>query len=107
MRVLATSGETRSPFYPEVSTFAEQSVKEIVVTEWFGLFAPGATPPVLRERAATAIARVIGSKEIAQAFAGLGTVPKADTPGELEALIKSEAAIWGPITRSTGFRPLE
>ena len=45
IRVLATSGETRSPFYPDVPTFAEQGVKEIVVSEWFGLFAPAATPP--------------------------------------------------------------
>ena len=107
MRVLATSGETRSPFYPDVPTFAEQGVKELVVTEWFGLFAPGATPLAVRERAATAIARVIASKGIADTFAGLGMVPKADTPAELAALIKTEAATWGPIIRSTGFKPLE
>src|SRR5947207_9278232 len=44
VRVLATSGDKRSPFYPDVATFAEQGVKELVVTEWFGLFAPKATP---------------------------------------------------------------
>ena len=33
IRVLATSGEARSPFYPDVPTFAEQGVKEIVVAE--------------------------------------------------------------------------
>jgi tripartite-type tricarboxylate transporter receptor subunit TctC len=106
-RVLATSGEKRSPFYPDVPTFAEQGVKELVVTEWFALFAPGATPAALRERAAAAIAKVIASQSIADAFTGLGMVPKADTPTELAALIKSEAAIWGPTIRSTGFKPLE
>ena len=38
-RVLATSGEKRSPFHPDAATFAEQGVKDIVVTEWFGIFA--------------------------------------------------------------------
>ncbi|MEA2809294.1 MAG: hypothetical protein QOJ17_3435 [Rhodospirillaceae bacterium] len=107
IRVLATSGETRSPFYPDVPTFAEQGVKEIVVSEWFGLFAPAATPPAIVTRAADAIAKVVASKEIADAFANLGMVPKANTPAELAALIKAEGATWGPIIRATGFKPLE
>ena len=41
------------------------------------------------------------------AFANLGMVPKSSTPAELAALIKAEAATWGPIIRSTGFKPLE
>ena len=106
-RVLATSGEKRSPFYPDVATFAEQGVKELVVTEWFGLFAPAATPAATVSRAADAIAKALASKEIAQAFANLGMVPKSNTPAELATLIKAEAATWGPIIRSTGFKPLE
>ena len=107
IRVLATSGATRSPFYPDVPTFAEQGVKDIVVAEWFGLFAPAATPPALIARASEAIGKVVGTKAIADAFVNLGMVPKASTPAELAALIKSEAATWGPIIRSTGFKPLE
>jgi tripartite-type tricarboxylate transporter receptor subunit TctC len=106
-RVLATSGETRSPFYPDVPTFAEQGVKDIVVAEWFGLFAPAATPPAVVSRASEAIGKIVGTKEIAASFANFGMVPKACTPAELAKLIKSEAATWGPIIRSTGFKPLE
>ena len=56
---------------------------------------------------ADAIAKATNSKEIAQAYANLGMVPKATTPAELAALIKVEAATWGPIIRSTGFKPME
>ena len=45
--------------------------------------------------------------KIAKRFANLGMVPKSNTPAELAALIKVEAATWGPIIRSTGFKPLE
>ena len=107
IRVLATSGTARSPFYPDVATFAEQGVKDIVVTEWFGLFAPAATPPAVIARASDAIAKVLGTKEIAEAFAKFGMVPKSSSPAALAVLIKTEAAIWGPIIRSTGFKPLE
>ena len=58
-------------------------------------------------RASDAFAKALASKEIAQAFANLGMVPKSTTPAELTALIKVEAATWGPIIRSTGFKPLE
>jgi tripartite-type tricarboxylate transporter receptor subunit TctC len=107
IRVLATSGTTRSPFYPDVPTFAEQGAKELVVTEWFGLFAPKATPANIVSGASQAIAKVMGAKEIVEVFAKFGMVPKATTPAELTALIKSDASIWGPIIKSTGFKPLE
>ena len=107
VRVLATSGDKRSPFYPDVPTFAEQGVKELVVTEWFGLFEPTATPANIVANASQAIAKVITAKDIDEAFAKFGMVPKASTPAELAALIKSDAAIWGPIIRSTGFKPME
>ncbi len=107
IRVLATSGDKRSPFYPDVPTFAEQGVKELVVTEWFGLFAPAATPPAMIAQTSEAIGKVIALKDIAEAFAKFGMIPKACTPAELASLIKAEAAIWGPIIRSTGFKPLE
>ena len=57
--------------------------------------------------ASQAVAKVIAGPGIAEAFANFGMLPKANTPAELAALIKSEAATWGPIIRSTGFKPLE
>jgi tripartite-type tricarboxylate transporter receptor subunit TctC len=75
MRVLATSGETRSPFYPDVATFTEQGVKEIVVWEWFALFAPAGTPAPVVNRIADACATVIANPEITPVFAKFGMVP--------------------------------
>jgi tripartite-type tricarboxylate transporter receptor subunit TctC len=44
LRIIATSGKTRSPFVPEVPTFAEQGFSDLVVEEWFGFYAPAKTP---------------------------------------------------------------
>src|SRR5262249_16605742 len=63
-RVLATSGEKRSPFHPDAGTFAEQGVKDIVVTEWFGIFAPPATPPANIDRASAAIGKGLADKQL-------------------------------------------
>jgi tripartite-type tricarboxylate transporter receptor subunit TctC len=106
-RVLATSGPTRSPFYPDVATFAEQGVKDIVVTEWFGVFMPPAASPAVVTRASEAIGKVLGTREVAEAFAKSGMVPTPTTPAKLAAMMKAETELWGPIIRSTGFKPLE
>src|SRR5262249_46633222 len=40
LRALATSGTTRSPLMPEVPTFSELGLPEVVAVEWQGLFVP-------------------------------------------------------------------
>jgi tripartite-type tricarboxylate transporter receptor subunit TctC len=106
-RVLATSGEKRSPFHPDAGTFAEQGVKDIVVTEWFGIFAPPATPPATVNRAADAIARGLTDKALGEVYAQTGMVPESSTPAKLAALIKSDSETWTPRIKEMGFQPIE
>lgn len=107
IRMLATSGEQRSPFYPDTATFAEQGVKDIVVTEWFGMFAPPATPAALIGRASEAIGRALDNKQLAEVYAQTGMVPKGSSPAALAAMIKSDSETWTPRIKSTGFQPIE
>lgn len=106
-RVLATSGTKPSPFFPTVPTFAEQGVKDIVVTEWFGMFMPPATPPDVVNRASQAIGKVLATKEVAEIFAKSGMVPTPTTSAELAKMIKAESEYWGPVIKSIGFKPIE
>lgn len=46
------------------------------MTEWFGLFAPSATPQAVVARAADMIGKIVGTKEIAEAFGALSMAPK-------------------------------
>jgi len=106
-RVIATTGPTRSPFYPDVATFAEQGVKELVVTEWFGLFMPPNVPTAIVTRASEAVAKVLSTTEVREAFAKSGMVPTPSTPAQLATMMKHETDTWGPRIQSTGFKPLE
>ena len=90
VRVLATSGPKRSQFYPDVPTFAEQGVKDIVVTEWFGMFMPTGVPAPIVARASQAIAKVLGQPEVIEAFAKSGMVPTPTTPAQLATMVKAE-----------------
>jgi tripartite-type tricarboxylate transporter receptor subunit TctC len=44
---IAVAGLQRSPFLPDVPTFGELGLGNFFVRTWFGLFAPGGTPPAV------------------------------------------------------------
>ncbi len=45
LRLLATSGQTRSRFAPDVPTYAEQGFKDLVMSEYYEFFLPGKARP--------------------------------------------------------------
>lgn len=103
VRFLGVSGEKRSKFALQVPTYAEQGFKDMVFSEWFGIYLPaGATPDVVR-RLHAALVPALASPELAQGIAAMGLEPASSTPAELEARLKADSQRWGPIVRSIGF----
>ena len=103
VRMLATSGPQRSKFHPDVPTFAEQGLKDIVVQEWFGFFMPVKTPADAINRASVAIRNALKTKEVVDSFTLMGLDPAGSTPAELAGRLKSDLAFWAPIVKATGF----
>lgn len=65
LRPIAVSGSARQPAWPDVRTFAEQGLKDIVIDGWYGWFAPAKTPPAQLQALRDAINTMIASKEFA------------------------------------------
>lgn len=105
LRLLATSGATRSRFAPDVPTYAEQGLKRLVMSEYYEFFLPGRALPEVVRRAAEAVGAAVSSPDVVDAFARLGLDAMASTPAELAQMIRSESAQWGPIVRQVGFTP--
>lgn len=105
LRLLATSGATRSRFAPDVATYAEQGFKGLTMDEWYGFFLPGKAAPDVVQRAAAAIRAAVASPDVVESFAQLGLEAGANTPAELAQAVKEENAAWGPIVKSVGFTP--
>ncbi len=105
LRLLATSGATRSRFAPDVPTYAEQGFKDLVMNEYYEFFLPGRTPPQTVRRAADAVRAAVVSPDVVEAFAKLGLEATATAPDELGRMIKAENAQWGPIVKKVGFTP--
>ncbi len=103
LRVLATSGNKRAPYFPEVPTFAEQGFPEIVAEEWFGFLAPAKTPAGTIANANAAITAALKDQAIIDGLFAVGLVAAGSTPEEMQRSIQSESERWGPLVKKIGF----
>ncbi len=103
MRIISTSGKARSPYVPEVATFAEQGFPELTVEEWYGDVAPARTPTTIIEQANAAINAAIKDKSVIDSLAGVGLLPYG---GSVDDMVKSrqlECNRRGPWIKRVGF----
>lgn len=103
VRLLATSGASRSRFAPQVPTYAEQGFRDIVFDEWFGVFVPAKTAPDVTARLASAIGRAVASHELVDALGLMGLEARASSPAELAQLLKRDSERWAPLIKTIGF----
>ena len=103
LRILATSGSKRSPFVPEVATFAEQGFPELTVDEWFSFYAPAGTPASVVAAANAAINNALKDKGVIDSLALVGLIAQGSTPAELGASQKQQYDRWGPLIKKIGF----
>jgi tripartite-type tricarboxylate transporter receptor subunit TctC len=103
LRILATSGNKRSPFVPEVATFAEQGFPELTVDEWFSFYAPAGTPAHVVAAANTAINNALKDKGVIDSLALVGLIAQGSTAAELAASQKLQYDRWGPLIKRIGF----
>lgn len=103
LRILATSGPKRSPYAPDVLTFAEQGFPELTTEEWFGFYAPVNTPKSVVAAANVAINAALKEKSVIESLALVGLIPRGSTPEEQAQWQKTEYDTWGPLIKKIGF----
>lgn len=103
LRILGTSGPKRSPYVPEVPTFAEQGFAELTTQEWFGFYAPAKTPRAVITAANNAIRAALKEKSVLDSLALVGLIPYSSTPEEMAQWQDAESKLWGPLIKKIGF----
>lgn len=91
---LATTGEKRSPVYPDKPTMLELGVKNFTVDLWLTVFAPTGVPPAVKAKLSAAIKTALAKPELKAAFAKVGVEPRGTTPEEGAAFVKADFAKW-------------
>jgi tripartite-type tricarboxylate transporter receptor subunit TctC len=104
LRVIATSGPTRSKVLPEVPTFREQGFANIVGGGWFAMYAPAKTSTAEIERVNRALNKALAMPDVAEKFAGFGLEVGGGTATDLVKLMEADTARWAPVVKASGFR---
>ena len=105
LRILATSGASRSAATPDVPTMAESGVPHYDVIGWWALFAPANTPKPVIERLHREVSKVLESPAIRQKIVAMGNIVAPPmSPAEAKAFVKSEYEKFGTIVKMAGVK---
>jgi tripartite-type tricarboxylate transporter receptor subunit TctC len=102
LRILATSGEQRSPFLPNVPTAIEAGVAGYNVTSWNGIFAPAGTPQEIVDILNKAIREAVAEPDVKEKFSKLGVRAEASSPDELKQRLKNDIEKWAAVIQKAG-----
>jgi tripartite-type tricarboxylate transporter receptor subunit TctC len=103
VKVLATSGDKRSPLMPSLPTFAEAGYKDVVAAAWFAYYAPRNTPQPIVDKLRAEFTRAVNAREVRQQLLQNGMYPVGDGPEALLKTMREDTARWGGIMRAVNF----
>jgi tripartite-type tricarboxylate transporter receptor subunit TctC len=103
IRIIATSGVSRSTLLPEVPTFREQGLEKIEGNGWIAMYAPAGTSKAAIDEISAAIAGALRTPQVREQLIRLGYEPMSSTADELKTIESTEVARWRPIIKAVGF----
>ena len=105
LKVLAISGDQRSPLLPSVPTFDELGYQDMDIGAWYAFLAPAGTSREVITRLNAAVATLLGNREfVEQTLIPQGMVPMRMTPEQVSAHLRSESERMGRIVKASGAR---
>ena len=100
LKALAITSGKRSPVLPDVPTLAEAGVKDIEVTHWVGLFAPGETPNDIADRLNQAVNQVLSDPEVKERLASSGAEITPMSAEQFAKFLQSETDKYTTLIRT-------
>jgi tripartite-type tricarboxylate transporter receptor subunit TctC len=100
LKALAVTTPQRSPAFPDLPTLQELGVPNYEVTTWYGLWAPGGTPPDIINKLRDEVAKAMQRPEIKDAWAQQGSGMGGNTPQEFARFINVEVVKWGKVAKA-------
>jgi tripartite-type tricarboxylate transporter receptor subunit TctC len=106
LRAVAVTSRERMPQLPDVAPLAEGApeLKGYELLNWFGMFAPAATPDAIVARLNEIVAAALRDKPIAEKLEVQGIVPRIMTPAEYRAFVASETEKFGRIVAQANIK---
>jgi len=99
---LVISSKERSPLLPNVPTAVEAGLPQYLVTSWFGIVVPAATPKDIVARLNRELTRIAKLPEVKERLANQGLDPESSTPEAFAKSIREDSGRWGKVVQSSG-----
>jgi tripartite-type tricarboxylate transporter receptor subunit TctC len=102
VRALAIAADKRSPLLPDVPTFGELGMKDMVMNAWYGVAAPTGTPTAVVTRVNAAINRSLKAGDLAKRLQDIGGEILGGSAAEFAAFWAAEVTRYDSLVRLTG-----
>ncbi|NML45042.1 tripartite tricarboxylate transporter substrate binding protein [Ramlibacter sp. G-1-2-2] len=99
MRALAVANEKRLPQLPDVPTLDELGLKNMAMSNWFGLVAPKGTPPAIIAKLNEAANKALKEPELVKAITEPGNIMGGGTPEQFLTFVSGETARWSKVVK--------
>ncbi len=90
VKLLAVASDKKSPFFPDVPTYADLGIKDAGLDIWFGLWVPNNTPAEVTARLGREIGKALAQPALKQRFGDLGAEPVALETADFKKLLAQE-----------------
>jgi tripartite-type tricarboxylate transporter receptor subunit TctC len=102
LRALAVAGFDRTAMFPDIPAMKELGYPRFNARQWYGVFAPVATPREIVMRLNEAIKQAVASPELRERYAEIGADVFILSPEEYAVFLKSEIDRWREIVKKYG-----
>jgi len=96
VKAIALFAPERTPLLPDLVATKELGLPSVMMENWYGVLAPAATPPRVRDKLEKALLEVVASPRVQQRIAENGLHGTLDHQA-FGALLKQEFAEWPAI----------
>ena len=102
LRMIAQTGEKRSPAAPTVPTMIEQGMKDFIVSSGFSMFGPANTPKTVVDRVNAALIQALKDPKVSKTLLEQGAEPNGSTPDVHDKFNRAEIQKWIQVVRAAG-----
>jgi tripartite-type tricarboxylate transporter receptor subunit TctC len=106
-KIIATTGETRSPLMPDIPTFAELGYPGMSMYNIFGMLAPNGTPRPIVDKLNGLVHRALAEPRLRERLTAQGAPPRPTTPEGLAEVMARDSAYFEKNVRELKLPPID
>ncbi len=104
LRAVGVTTAKRHPSHPEVPTFEESGVANMILTHWFGVLAPAGLPKPVVDKLYREFTAAVNHPAIIERYKTLVIDAATLTPTEFRALIDADLARWTKVVKDANIK---